>query len=641
MMNISPKFAVAVSCLAFNLFYTQQKFLSPPAFDEADLKKANSLIEKNAPAEILYNSMRYNILNDKSLEKEYYSKIKIYDKKRSEDWLNINIPLHANESLSKFEVKVYNINNGKVEKLIIDKKEQLKESFTKDVNIYKLALPNISDGSVIEYSYKITGRNVFNPVYFLEYDIPVLYQEYNLEYPDEAITYVFNTTGNIIKPKYHISTTEDRLGALYNVFRFGYENIKSIQKEKYVKDLNRFRGKIKPELKRYSTKYITYDDFKDWDNVAQKFHIYDDFGGFLKSNIKDILPENIKKYYDPFGRADKIFNFVKENYKWNRSDGIMASQSLRQLVKTKSGSAADINLLLIMLLRDAGIEANPLLISTVDNGILNIVSPNIGNLNFLLASVKINNQVYFYDATSFNSKVNLLPERDWNDFGILLEDRKGTSLSFSNTNISRKVMNVKASLDTENSSVKGTFVQKDNGMYAIASYDEFDTNREKYKQSFPSQYNIDGKNVETKILDNGDFETRMTFSDTNLMDIVGDKIVINPIMFLNTQREAFDQTEERVNQIDFISAFNKEKRIELEIPENYKVVSLPKDKKIATDDGEISFNYKVENLGNKLIITSNVGVASQNYPKEYYPFFKQIWKTVSDTENQVISLVKK
>lgn len=445
----------------------------------------------------------------------------------------------------------------------------------------------------------------------------------------------------MIKPKYYVSTTEDRLGALYNIFRFGYENMKSIQKEKYVKDLDRFRGKIKPELKKFSTKYFTYSEFKDWNSLADKLYNFDDFGGFLKGNVQGILPENIKKYYDPLGRADKIFNFVKENYRWNEKNGIMASQNLRQFIKTKSGNSADINLLLIMLLRDAGIDANPLLISTVDNGILNIISPNINNLNFVLTSVKINNQIYFYDATSFNSKVNVLPERDWNDFGILLEGKKGTSLSFSNTNISKKEMNIKASLDVGNSLVTGIFTEKDSGMYAINSYDEYNINKDKYKQVFPLKYNIDGKNIEQKLLTNGDFETQMTFSGSNLMDVIGNKIIINPIMFLNAEKELFDQSQERKYQIDFVSAFNKEKRIELEIPENYKILSLPKDKKMVTDDKEISFLYTVEKLDNKIIITSTINVASQNYPKEYYPFFKQIWKAISETENQVISLIKK
>lgn len=84
-MKINTKLTVAGSCFMFNIFFAQHKFLSPPVFDQADLKKSYSLIENDTPAEILDNSTRYHITNDNSLGKECYSKIKIYDKKRSED----------------------------------------------------------------------------------------------------------------------------------------------------------------------------------------------------------------------------------------------------------------------------------------------------------------------------------------------------------------------------------------------------------------------------------------------------------------------------------------------------------------------------------------------------------------------------
>jgi len=634
------KSLIAIGFLTFNLFSGQHKFLSKPIFNEDDLRKTNSQIEKNAPAEILYNSVRYNFLPDNTIEKEYYSKIKIYDKKNAEKWLNIEIPLFFEDRLDKYDAKIYNLTNNKVEKISIDKKEQLKENFTKGLKIYKLAVPNILDGSVIEYSYKVITNNAVNLTYFLEYDIPVVYQEYNLEYPDDRLLYHFNNTGNIINPKYRNSITEDRMGKSYNIFRFGYENMKSFQKEKFVKDMDRYRGKVKPELKKYKGNYFIYSEAVDWNGVAKQLDWNEDFGGFLKGNVSNILPEKIKISYNSLEKANKIFDFVKENYKWNREDAILTTQNLKQFLKTKSGNSAEINLFLIMLLRNVGIEANPMLISTVDNGILNIISPGFQNLNFALVSAKINNQMYFYDATSFNSKVNLLPERDWNDFGILVEKDKGTTFSYSNASISKKTQIINAKVDVENSTVKGMFVQKDSGMYAIESYDQFDSNKDKYNQSFTTAYNTDIKGVESRLLQNGDFESSMTFSGNNLMDIVGNKILINPILFLNPKNESFDQVEARKFQIDFISAFEKEKSIEIEIPANYKVLNLPKDKKIKTDDKEISYEYKVVASGNKLIVTSKVNIASQNYPKEYYPFFKQVWKVISDSENQIITLEK-
>ena len=621
--------------LILNLFFSQNhKFLSRPSFDEADLKKKNSLIEKNAPAEILYNSVRYNITGA-SAEKTYYSKIKIYDKKRSEEWLNIEIPVMTGEKLSDFEVNVYNYLNNKVEKITLNKKDQLKENFIKGLKFYKLAIPNIMDGSVIEYSYKL-DTGIFNMTYNLQYTIPVVYQEYNLEAPD-SITYLFNNVGSLLKPQYYVSTSEDRLRVKYNIYRFGFDNMKSIQNEEHVKNIDKYRLRIKPELKRF----FAFEAAGNWSKIAKGLNQNESFGGFLNGKVKDVLPENIKTFYNPLERANKIFDFVKTNYKWNRETGFITSQSLRQLLKEKSGNAADINLFLISLFKDAKLEAKPLLISTVDNGILNIMSPNINNLNFVLATVKINNEIYFYDATSFNSKVNMLPERDWNDFGILLDEDKATDILFSNTNVSKKELIIKAKLDVENSEINGSFSKKESGLYAIESYDAYDINKDKFNQSFKTEFNSDIQNVESKLHDNTDFESQMNFSSNTMIDVVGNKIIFNPLLFLNGGNEKFDQTDERKNEIDFISAFMREKNVEISIPQGYEVSELTKSKKISTDDKQISYNYEAYVVNNKLSIISKVSVASHQYPKEYYTIFKKIWKVISDSENQVISLVKK
>lgn len=632
-----------IKCVTALLFYIcaqnfllsqNHKFLTRPSFDEADLKKEHSTIEKNAPAEIMYNSVRYNI-RDLSAEKTFFSKIKIYDKKRSEEWLNIEIPVMTGEKLDDFEVNVYNYKDGKVEKITTKKNDQLKENFIKGIKFYKLAIPNILDGSVIEYSYKLT-TGMLNMTYYLQYNIPVVYQEYSLEAPD-ALSYQFDNSGGFVKPKYYISTSENRSLQSYNIYRFGFENIKSIQDENYVKNIDRYRNKVKPELKRF----LTVSMPENWSKVAERFNENENFGGFLKGNVKDIVPENIRTFYNPLERANKIFDFVKSEYRWNKYPGTAATQSFKQLVKSKSGNAAEINLLLVSLFRNAGLNANPFLISTVDNGILNIFSPNINNLNFVIASVKINDAIYLYDATSFNSKVNMLPERDWNDFGILFEGKKGTDVSFSNTNVSKKNFEIKANLNVENSSIDGTFKKQETGLYAIESYDSYDLNKEKYNQTFKTQFNSDMQGVDSKLLSNGDFQSEMKFSSGTGIDIVGRKIIVNPLLFLNAENEKFDQATERKNQIDFISGFTREKKVEIMIPEGYTVSEAPKPRKISTDDKEINYEYAVNVLNNKITVTSKVDVASQNYPKEYYPIFKQIWKVISDSENQVMSLIKK
>ena len=269
-MKIIKKLNLLYIFITAICFAQEHKFLNYPKFDEADLKKTQSAIEKDAPAEILFNSVRYDIKGGKA-EKTFYSKIKIYDKKRAENWLNIEIPVINDETLSDFELNIYNYQDNRVEKKTLNKKDQLKETLVKGVKYFKLAIPNVNDGSVIMYSYKM-NTGIFNLTYYLQYDIPVVYQEYNLESP-ETITYFFNTAGNLIKPQHYVTTSEDRLRIGYNIYRLGYENMKSIQKENFVKNVDRYRSRIKPELTRYAIGYMIYETAESWNKEIGRAHV--------------------------------------------------------------------------------------------------------------------------------------------------------------------------------------------------------------------------------------------------------------------------------------------------------------------------------------------------------------------------------
>lgn len=171
--------------------------------------------------------------------------------------------------------------------------------------------------------------------------------------------------------------------------------------------------------------------------------------------------------------------------------------------------------------------------------------------------------------------------------------------------------------------------------------DNFDDNPEKFKKQYNDNYATDFSEVKSGILDNGNFESQMKFASNNFIDNVGKKKIINPLLFLHQSKSAFDQKEERKYMIDFVSPMTRTKKVEIEIPEGYAVADLPKSKKIVTEDKEIAYSYIVENKGNKVTVISEVKVASAEYPKEYYPAFKQIWKVIADSESQVMSLIKK
>ncbi|WP_344831614.1 transglutaminase-like domain-containing protein [Chryseobacterium ginsenosidimutans] len=641
------KLILIAFCLMNFIFIEAQKheFLEPPKFSDADLSKQKSALDENAPAEILYKSLHFNIdYNSGNLIKKAFYRVKIYDKDKAEDWLNLEVPLYQNgsdqETLSKMKAFTYNLENGVAVPTKVDKSSKYKSKESKYVSITKFAFPNVKNGSVIEYQYEVTSPFLFIvPEIMIETDTPSLYTEYVLDSPSN-IAYNVNYTG-FLNPKYREVEERTMYGMNYRTYRFGYENVKGFKTEKFVNNDKNYRTKISAEL--HSTNFRELKLYSSsWEQIKQRLYENEDFGGELKKTklAKENMPANISGITDEIEKANAVFNYVKNTFTWNKDRGLYTEDGIKKMLETKTGNAAEINLFLVMMLREVGIKADPLTISTVSNGLINIASPNVSNMNFVIAAIQTKDGFHLYDATSKQSSIDQLPPRDWNQFGILINKEKVQQLSMVNAKTSFTYLTAEAKIN-DDGSISGDYSDRDTGTYAMFAKENYDDNNDKYKKQYKENFSIDFTNIDSKVLENGDFESKMKFSSDNLIDKIGKKMIINPMLFLNKNSNEFDQTEERKYLIDFTSPFTRIKKIVLEIPEGYTIEEMPKNKKIVTDDKEIEYSYMVEQKGNKLEVISTTKVMSPNYPKEYYPAFKQIWGVASKQENQVISLVKK
>ncbi|KPH13029.1 transglutaminase-like domain-containing protein [Chryseobacterium sp. ERMR1:04] len=641
------KIVLIAFCTINLIFIDAQKheFLNPPKFNDADLSKQKSGLDENAPAEILYKSQHFMIDTSTGLlYKKAFYRVKIYDKDKAEDWLNLEIPLYKNgsseEKLNKIKAFTYNLENGVVVPTKVEKSSKYKSKESKYLSITKFAFPNVKNGSVIEYQYEVASPFLFAiPEIIIEGDTPSLYTEYVLENPLN-ISYNINYTGSL-SPKHRIIEEKILYGTQYKTYRFGYENLKGFKTEKFVKNDKNYRTKVSAELNSTNFKELKLYS-SSWEEIKERLYQNEDFGGELKRSklAKENMPAGIADLKTDVEKANAIFNYVQKTFTWNNDRGIYTEDGIKKMLETKTGNAAEINLFLVMMLREAGVKADPVLISTVNKGLINLISPNVSNMNFVIVAIETKEGLHIYDATSKQSSMDQLPPRDWNQYGILLSKDKVKQMQMVNAKPSFTYLTANAKIN-EDGSISGTYSDKDTGTFAMFVKENYDDNNEKYKKQYKENYAIDFTDIDSKVLESGDFESTMKFSSDNLIDRVGKKMIINPMLFLNKNSNEFDQTEQRKYTIDFISPYTKVKKVVLEIPEGYSIEELPKSKKIVTEDKEISYNYVVEQKGNTLEIISTTTVNSADYPKEYYPAFKQIWGVASKTENQVISLIKK
>jgi hypothetical protein len=111
-------------------------------------------------------------------------------------------------------------------------------------------------------------------------------------------------------------------------------------------------------------------------------------------------------------RINAIYHFVKKSFKWNGVYALYPRQDFRDFLNTRTGSSAEINLLMVNLLRRAGFQADPLLIRTNDLGLPEKLYPVKDQFNHVIAFIETGGVQYLLDATSGSSDENMLNVKD-------------------------------------------------------------------------------------------------------------------------------------------------------------------------------------------------------------------------------------
>ncbi|SKB71586.1 protein of unknown function [Soonwooa buanensis] len=636
------------------LVFAQHKFLNIPKLDQTDVSSTISATNAKDPAEILFSSHHFLIEGNGFMTIEVIKRVKIYDKSNAEEFLNVEIPLKIKggdrESVSGLKATTYNFENGKIATTVVDKESRIRSNDSKNVDILKFAFANVKNGSVLEYKYKLSTPFYYSiPRVMVESSAPVRYFEYVFDMPI-YLGYNINYQGSLA-PTHREVGEKSLYGGDYKTVRFAYENLKAYKDEKYVYNIDNYRTSIRAELA--STNFpITGNmgsvsgGFKSyavtWDDLRKTILNEDDFGiEYAKMGaVKDLLPATITSITNENERADAILKFVQKNYTWNKKTTGWAEDGIRTLISKKIGNSAEINLLLTMLMKSAGLKANPAIMSTKERGILNFSSPSLSQVNYVLATVDIAGQLKFYDATSKYSEANVLPPRAYNYFAYLIREKEGVQVNVLPDGKSSTTQIIKAKLNPDGS-FGGDFSDTDAKLYSLVSTESYEKDADQYFKDYKENFKFPIENMKGEHQENGSFITKFNFTADNFVDGIGGKYVFNPLLFLYRKNHDFDQEENRKSPIEMLSGYDRIKKVTIELPEGYAFENLPKSKKFRTEDSSIVYNYIVTQSGNSLTVESTTSVEDPIYPAEYYPAFKQVFDHIANMESQVVSVVKK
>ncbi|MGZ5188017.1 MAG: transglutaminase domain-containing protein [Kaistella sp.] len=636
-------FALAVGLSGFA--YSQHKFLEIPKLSEEDLKSEKSAKFGDVPAEVLYRSTHFRIDYDGNLYQNVVSRVKIYNKDNASDYLGQEIGVYddnrgSRETLSNLKANTYNFENGKTVTTKISKDEKFKSKEDKNYNITKFAFANVKNGSVVEYSYTLlTPFLSSTPRVLIEEEIPARYVEYVLDSP-KPLGYTINYKGDL-SPTHRVIEEKQMYGNAYQTYRFAYENVPAYKEEKYVMNNNNYKTGIKAELNSTLINDVFKSYATNWEDIRQRLYQHEDFGLQLDKDglVKNLLPSEIKDL-PTLQKADAVLKFVQKNYTWNKQDEVFTDKGIRNLISTKVGNTAEINLMLTMLLRSVGINADPVVLSTVNRGFLLAYNPSISQLNYVVASFLDKDKIYLLDGAYKHSEMNMIAPKALNYYGLIMGKKDVKQINIFYPEVSKTLLTVDAKLNPDGT-IDGHFTDRDTKLYAMVVNERYVEDKEKFVQSYKNEYKFALSNMKHNLHENNDFETMFDFSSDTFVDAIGSKLVFNPLLFLYAQNHDFKQDTPRKAPLEFYSPSDRVKKVTITLPDNYVFENVPKSKKFRTQDNALQYTYQVTQMGNKLTVETTTQIDDSVFPKEYYPAFTQIYDNITQQEAQVVTAVKK
>jgi Domain of Unknown Function with PDB structure (DUF3857)/Domain of Unknown Function with PDB structure (DUF3858) len=585
--------------------------------------------------------IRYKILNKNGYDLANY-KVELYKSSGS-----------AKEDLNYMDAATYNMVDGKMVTSKLNKDAKFTEEFNKNYVIKKFALPNVKEGSIIEFKYKIKSDFIFTlRGWRFQSSVPTLWSEYNVRIP-EYLTYKTNMSGyyQVDHPLHQNISASYVPGVNSNAVYDKYcaANIPALKDEPYVTTMDDYNPKIEFELRATSFPGDVYHDYNgSWSKIINELAQDENFGGYINRNgyAKSVLPGILKGEKDTLAAVKLIFNHVKNSLKWNKEYSKYSNETNpKNLFEKKTGSSGDINLALLGLLKEAKIEAYPVLISTRENG-THPGYPLISAFNNVIAVTQIGNTLYYLDATDKDLPAGMLDYENLSHQGFYmdLKNNDGKWLSTEPNVPSEKIFVYNMVLDKEHK-LSGTINQYSKGYAALNLRNKYRTtnNETEFIKGFKKDKT--GLEVSAYKIDNLDNLEELLSESMNAViednvEEAGNLVYFTPLLFERTKENLF-KLEQRKFPVDFAYPFKESYRITVNFPDDYEIDKLPKGGiyKLPEDNGTFTINYIAE--GKTLMVKSSINVNKSFYTPEEYFDLKELFKTVVEKQAEQIVFKKK
>jgi len=635
--------------------------------------------DSSTSAVVLFDKGYLRVENDLQYFLDRHVRIKIIS---PEGYKHATVELDYNkdyeQEIKDLEAITYRLNNkNEIEEHKVEKRSFFDEKIIDDWKRIKFTFPSLEPGCIIEYRYtKKIGDPGYLPVWYFDRSIPVKWNQLKAEFPsflnftkilsgeseldvnewEEFKKTIRMPPNSNDKSLYGMASTERRSGRInFNGERFTWimKNREAIPNLPFMTTPDDYRTQIRFQLSELEIpdKQIQEDYFKSWDNVITRLLDQEEFGSYLmrQDQYKEIISNLPVGNKSKIERVKLIYHYIIDSFKWDNTYRLYAEESFKQVIDSRSGSGSELNLLLTGLLRQANVEAYPVLISTRNHGaaLTKYVLPN--QFNHLIVLVRLEDHELLLDAgLDSQQPLYLLPENDLNGKGLVLkrvDSTEGEWASLIPLQQSIRAALVQAEIKPDGS-LNGKISGVSTGYFALEDRNSIQQNgKESFIDEalleFFSQYNISGSNI----INLADVDSTLNYNvylgsgKVEGSQVVDNTIYLDAIPIMKWVENPLKQNE-RKYPVDFPYRYGEQLTIVYQIPEGYEVEEYPDRliSRIPENGGMFSRTVKVQD--HRIIIRSQLDLGRSRYSADEYDRLKLFFDQIVEAHSENIVLKK-
>jgi len=667
------QFNLAAACIFFAAAcFAQEK--SPCKFGKvnpADFQMKVYTIDSNANAVVLSDVGSSEIEgNNKSwfsLSYKRYTRIHILNK-NGYDAANVEIQLYKDgndeEQLDNLKAVTYNLENGAVKETKLEKSNVFKDKVDEHWIVKKFTLPNVKEGSIIEFSYEIKSEYIRNlQPWAFQGENPVLWSEYNASIP-QFFSYAFLSQGY---RQFDIRDKKDRnvnfavretrsaeatdnynFSAGVTDYRWVMKNVPALKEESFTSTLKNHISKIEFQLTAYQEPLHYKNILGTWYDLGKNLKEYENFGQQLDKNnnwLGDIEKPLIAGSKTDIEKAERIYNYLRDNFTCTARGNLYMSKSLKEISKSRNGNEAEINLLLTAMLKYADIKADPVILSTRSHGYTNPLYPLLTRFNYVISHAVISNKEYYFDASVPRLGFGKLMSYCYNGHARIIDDNM-TPVEFNPDSLKEKKVSSIFLVNDENGNIKGTMQQS---LGYIESLNIRDDIKEKGQEAFVKEiqkvYQGYGESAEVK---NPVFDSLNTYDekvgikyDVLIKNNKEDIIYFNP-MFGEAYKNNPFKSAIRNYPVEMPYTSDETFIMNMEVPNGYAVDELPKPMRMKmNEEGDASFEYLIQQQDNLVSMRMRVVMKRTYFAPDEYDMLREFFNMIVKKQSEQIVFKKK